>query len=342
MITTVSLKDALLDGAREVFETMVFMAMEESSDDTASLGDTTLLGSITFKGDLEGCLGVCCDEPCARTIAANMLGMPAGDELSENDVSDAIGEIANMVMGAVKARIQNEVGKHRGVDSLRGAGTRVEEQPGRGLRPGEDPSEHRGTVPRGILTAVPRRQQIGRECVRVVRVARTAHSRVRWPTLHKVGLWQRQQPISCLRIAELSDSAFAAFCEDIGGMFGRGDAVRPSNRPRRCRCAVFENASRSSRRCTWSKADGALNGTFHLVFDQAGMFVLSGVVVMLPESRIIEQSQAGDARRRHEFAGCGPGGRESAHRLVGPRLSRGLPGPPAFRQDEHLLRQAVG
>jgi len=110
MMTTVSLKDALLDSAKEVFETMVFMTMEESADGAASLGDTTLLGSITFKGHLEGCLGVCCDEACARTIAANMLGMLSAEELSESDVSDAIGEIANMVMGAVKARIQNEVG----------------------------------------------------------------------------------------------------------------------------------------------------------------------------------------------------------------------------------------
>ncbi|MBP7052410.1 MAG: chemotaxis protein CheX [Phycisphaerae bacterium] len=110
MMTTVSLKDALLDSAREVFETMVFMAMEEASEDTTSLGDTTLLGSITFKGHLEGCLGVCCDETCARTIASNMLGMLSPEEVSENDISDAMGEIANMVMGAVKARIQGEVG----------------------------------------------------------------------------------------------------------------------------------------------------------------------------------------------------------------------------------------
>jgi chemotaxis protein CheX len=110
MMTTVSLKDALLDSAREVFETMVFMAMEDSSDDTTSLGETTLLGSITFKGHLEGCLGVCCDEACARTIAANMLGMLSADEVGENDISDAMGEIANMVMGAVKARIQSSVG----------------------------------------------------------------------------------------------------------------------------------------------------------------------------------------------------------------------------------------
>lgn len=110
MVTTVSLKDALLDSAKEVFETMVFMAMEESTDDVTNLGNTTLLGSITFKGHLEGCLGVCCDEACARTIAANMLGMMSAEELSENDISDAMGEIANIVMGAVKARIQDQVG----------------------------------------------------------------------------------------------------------------------------------------------------------------------------------------------------------------------------------------
>jgi len=125
MITVVSLRDALLESAREVFETMVFAALEEVGDETASpcgtsegaqakdgLGkpETCLLGSITFKGHLEGCLGVCCDEPCAQTIAANMLGLVSTDELGENDVSDAIGEIANMVMGAIKSRIQPEVG----------------------------------------------------------------------------------------------------------------------------------------------------------------------------------------------------------------------------------------
>jgi chemotaxis protein CheX len=109
MVTTVSLKEVLLDGAKEVFETMVFMALAESGPEDAELSGMTLLGSITFKGDMEGCLGVCCDEMCARTIAANMLGMD-GDEVGGEDISDAMGEIANMVMGAVKSRIQDEVG----------------------------------------------------------------------------------------------------------------------------------------------------------------------------------------------------------------------------------------
>jgi chemotaxis protein CheX len=110
MITTVSLKDALLSGASEVFETMVFMGLEESSEQTAALNEEALMGTITFKGSLEGCLGVCCTLQCARTIAANMLGMDSSASLSEDDISDAIGEIANMVMGALKTRIQDSVG----------------------------------------------------------------------------------------------------------------------------------------------------------------------------------------------------------------------------------------
>lgn len=108
MVTTVTLKDALIDSAKEVFETMVFMALAES--DPVDLSGVTLLGSITFKGDMEGCLGICCDEACARTIAANMLGLDPDEGIGEEDVSDAMGEIANMVMGALKARIQDEVG----------------------------------------------------------------------------------------------------------------------------------------------------------------------------------------------------------------------------------------
>ncbi len=110
MITTVSFKDALLDGAKEVFETMVFMALEEAPEKSPDINEEALLGTITFKGNLEGCLGVCCSPRCAKAIAANMLGMESVDALSESDINDAIGEIANMVMGAVKSRIQEEVG----------------------------------------------------------------------------------------------------------------------------------------------------------------------------------------------------------------------------------------
>ena len=111
MVTTVSLEDALLSSAREVFETMVFMALEKAGVESEGIGDEAILGSITFKGNLEGCLGICFGMECARNVAANMLAVNTPEDLSEADICDAIGEIANMIMGSLKSRIQEEVGE---------------------------------------------------------------------------------------------------------------------------------------------------------------------------------------------------------------------------------------
>lgn len=110
MVDEVCLNDALLAGAKEVFETMIFMDLEESSEPDQKIEDDALLGSITFTGNIEGCLAICCSVPCAKTIAANMLGMDPTEELSETEICDAIGEVSNMIMGSVKARIQDSIG----------------------------------------------------------------------------------------------------------------------------------------------------------------------------------------------------------------------------------------
>ena len=109
MTTTLSLKDVLLGSAKEVFESMVFMTLEEAEAEMLDAEAITLLGAITFTGDLEGCLSVCCGMPCAKTVAANMLCMDSPDELSDEDVIDAIGEVCNMVMGSAKTRLQGHV-----------------------------------------------------------------------------------------------------------------------------------------------------------------------------------------------------------------------------------------
>jgi chemotaxis protein CheX len=108
MVTTESLKDTVLDAAKEVFESMVFTSLEESCA-AVSPSDTAFLASITFHGDIQGCLSVHCDPPCARSIAAGMLCAGTGEELGDGDIIDALGEVANMVMGGVKARIQDQI-----------------------------------------------------------------------------------------------------------------------------------------------------------------------------------------------------------------------------------------
>lgn len=108
MIDEICFSTALLEGAKEVFETMIFMEIEEPSEPDRQIEGDSLLGSITFKNSIEGCLAVRCSVPCAKTIAANMLGIDTPEEVSEEDVCDALGEVTNIVMGSVKSRLQTD------------------------------------------------------------------------------------------------------------------------------------------------------------------------------------------------------------------------------------------
>jgi chemotaxis protein CheX len=105
MIDQVCLSDALLDAAKEVFSTMIFMDIEPLPQAVAVDNDA-MLSSITFKGDIEGCLTLCCARSCAQTIAANMLGAEDSQKVAEQEWVDAMGEVANMVMGSLKSRLQ--------------------------------------------------------------------------------------------------------------------------------------------------------------------------------------------------------------------------------------------
>ena len=107
MLDQITLNDTVIDAAREVFETMIFMDVETNNEACPSITGQSLLGSITFKGSLEGCLAVCVSQPCAERIARNMLGMEPEEPLSIDEACDAIGEVANMVMGSIKTRIQD-------------------------------------------------------------------------------------------------------------------------------------------------------------------------------------------------------------------------------------------
>jgi len=110
MIEQVCLSEVLLDGAKEVFETMVFMSLEPCLEDDRDIEGRALMGTITFQNDLEGCLAICCGMPCARAVAAGMLGLEPDEQIDETDVCDAVGEITNMIMGTVKSRLQDVAG----------------------------------------------------------------------------------------------------------------------------------------------------------------------------------------------------------------------------------------
>jgi chemotaxis protein CheX len=108
MIDQLTLNDVVVDAAKEVFETMIFMDIETSSDCSPITDERSVFASITFKGSLEGRLTIHVEQESAKLIAQNMLGMDEGDEMPVEGVCDAIGEVANMVLGSIKTRIQDQ------------------------------------------------------------------------------------------------------------------------------------------------------------------------------------------------------------------------------------------
>jgi chemotaxis protein CheX len=106
MLEQMTMEQTILDAAREVFETMIFMNIESCEGEPESEEGAALMGSITFRGTIEGCLTISLSEACARSIASNMLGIEDSASLSLCEVGDAVGEVSNMTMGSVKHRIQ--------------------------------------------------------------------------------------------------------------------------------------------------------------------------------------------------------------------------------------------
>lgn len=100
----------LFDSAKEIFETTAFLEVQQCDDAAAEIAGTSILGSITFKGAMEGCLGVRCGDGCAKAIALAMLGMDPSESLSDAEITDSVGEITNMVLGSFKARVRDSIG----------------------------------------------------------------------------------------------------------------------------------------------------------------------------------------------------------------------------------------
>ena len=110
MVSEVCVNKALFESAKEVFETMIFMDIVEDTQADKQVEGWGLLASITFKGPTEGCFAICCNIACCQAITRNMLGLDAASEISENEACDAMGEVANMLMGSTKSRLMDQFG----------------------------------------------------------------------------------------------------------------------------------------------------------------------------------------------------------------------------------------
>jgi len=92
----------VISAAKEVFTTMVMMELEDHYPlrEPVTKLNCSITGMVGLAGLYSGILSIHCPQQLALTITSNMLGMDV-DEVGE-DVSDALGEIANMLGGHVK------------------------------------------------------------------------------------------------------------------------------------------------------------------------------------------------------------------------------------------------
>jgi CBS domain-containing protein len=102
-----------------------------------------------------------------------------------------------------------------------------------------------------------------------------------------------QTPVSLENVLPtLSTSAMQAFCQDMDGMLGIPMSCAPSGAV----VAHLEELKSSFAKCAavYSiQSSGILDKCFWLMLDRAGLFVLSGLVVMLPQDTIKQQSKQG-------------------------------------------------
>jgi chemotaxis protein CheX len=99
----VEISDKIIESAKEIFSSMVMMEITVSGDNMTK-GVTlfeSISGVIGLAGTHKGVLAIHIPNKVAMAITSSFLGMDV-DEINE-DVEDAVGELANMLGGNVKS-----------------------------------------------------------------------------------------------------------------------------------------------------------------------------------------------------------------------------------------------
>ncbi len=101
------LDDLVRSAVTEVFDTMLSVKLApEPPGATVANGDPHVAGSVGFTGGTVcGVVYIYCTAKFARRITCGLLGLEDSDIDSDEMVNDAVGELANMVVGQLKSRL---------------------------------------------------------------------------------------------------------------------------------------------------------------------------------------------------------------------------------------------
>ncbi len=93
----------VISATRDVFSTMVMMDVKGDFPlkEPVHRFKCSITGMVGFAGSYSGVISIHCPVELAQLITSNMLGVEC-DEVND-DLNDAIGEIANMLGGSVKS-----------------------------------------------------------------------------------------------------------------------------------------------------------------------------------------------------------------------------------------------
>jgi chemotaxis protein CheX len=102
MLDSLNIGNEIIAGCKDVFSTMLMVDLESGDVVVQQKVDikSNITSMIGLGGGLKGLLAVHCPESVATHITSTFLGMDV--EEIDDDVKDAIGEIANMVAGNLK------------------------------------------------------------------------------------------------------------------------------------------------------------------------------------------------------------------------------------------------
>ena len=100
-----NLSSLIAESTKEIFSSMVMMEVTEGEPRQKVVTHLThsISGTVGLGGSYKGMIAIHIPEPVALAITTNFLGLEVGE--IDDDVQDAVGELANMLAGNVKAAL---------------------------------------------------------------------------------------------------------------------------------------------------------------------------------------------------------------------------------------------
>ncbi len=100
MDSSFNIGEEIVKGTKDVFSTMLMVELESETVCKSCTIESNLTSMIGLGGSIRGMLAIHCPVSVATAITGSFLGMEV-EEINE-DVKDAVGEIANMIAGNLK------------------------------------------------------------------------------------------------------------------------------------------------------------------------------------------------------------------------------------------------